>query len=148
MDYKIVTLPSPILRTKNAQIKIFDNKLTVLVEDMFVAMKKANGVGLAAPQIGLNLQLFVVDDGQNKYALANPKFSFKSKEQNILDEGCLSVPGQIINVKRSVKVRVKGIDVYSKKPIIIKAKGLLARILQHEIDHLNGTLIVDKDKND
>lgn len=143
MVYSLTVLPSSILRSPNASITVFDAELRTLVDDMFETMVAANGVGLAAPQIGKNLLLFVADDGHQRVAMANPVITFSSKEKKGQEEGCLSIPGEIVDVMRAAKVHVKGIDPLTGDPMTIKAKGLLARILQHEIDHLNATLIVD-----
>lgn len=143
MVHPLTTVPNPILRMHNADITVFDDALRNLVFDMFETMVHAKGVGLAAPQIGKNLRLFVADDGKQRLAIANPEITFSSKEKKYMEEGCLSIPGHTVDVPRPIKVRVNGIDALTGVPVVIKAKGFLAKILQHEIDHLNATLIAD-----
>lgn len=139
------------LRKKTAE---FDFKKSnkkdnlLLISDMKKIMQKADGVGLSANQIGLNLKLFVAQvpdkDGNMKfYAIFNPKIEKISEEKNIFEEGCLSVPGKWGDVERPEKIIINGFDKLGK-PIKIKAWGFLARVFQHEIDHLNGKLFIDK----
>jgi peptide deformylase len=104
-------------------------------------MEYFKGIGLAAPQVGINKMLIVVDIGNGPIELANPEV-IESTGYDIKEEGCLSVPETIVNVKRSYKVIVKGMN-DKGKIVEIKTEGLLARVLQHEIDHLNGKLIID-----
>ena len=141
---KILYLPDARLRMVAKPIDTFDEQLQVLIENMFDTMYHAKGVGLAAPQIGVSLRLSVIDvTGEKKEQLViiNPEItsSHGSKE---FEEGCLSVPGAYDTVIRSEQVHVTALDRFGK-PIKIKADGLLAECLQHEIDHLNGKLFVD-----
>lgn len=117
-----------------------------LVKRMREAMKKANGIGLSANQIGLDLNVFVAQADGKFYAVFNPKITKKSEEIASLEEGCLSVPEVFGNVLRPEKIVLEGFDKNGKK-IKIKTWGLLARIFQHEVDHLNGSVFIDKTKD-
>jgi len=112
-----------------------------LFENMVFTMRAFNGIGLAAPQIGMSRQLIVVDTGESIIKLANPQI-IQAKGNDKMVEGCLSIPGADVEVKRRYKITLKGLN-EKGKTIEIKAKGLSARVLQHEIDHLKGKLIID-----
>jgi peptide deformylase len=141
---KIVTYPNKILRKKAQEIEnVLDPKIQELAKGMIKAMGKGKGIGLAAPQVGKSLSLITIDFQDNPLVLFNPKINFFSKKKEEAEEGCLSLPKQFGQVERSHKVRVKAVDSEGKK-IKFKAEGLFARVLQHEIDHLNGILIIDK----
>lgn len=147
--HKIIMIGDPILRQKAKKIHHFDPSLPKLVKDMFETMHNAQGIGLAAPQIARSIRLFVVecDDKETgkhyKVAMANPEIVKTEGEQIGLD-GCLSIPGYYgVNVRRANKVVVKGQDVHGK-PMKVLAEGLFAWALQHEIDHLNGVLYIDR----
>lgn len=118
-----------------------------LGEDMKATMEASNGIGLAAVQIGKNLNLFVIHkdiaETPEHLVLANPEIVFTSKGEHVMEEGCLSCPQQFGDVRRPEKVRVKAYSLDGKKQIF-KAKGMFAKVFQHEIDHLRGTLILDK----
>lgn len=116
-----------------------------LVKTMRQSMQEADGIGLSANQIGLNVKVFVAKVENKFYAVFNPEIVIASKETVNLDEGCLSVPGVYGAVERPARVTLKGTD-QNGKPLKIKAWGLLARVFQHEVDHLNGQLFVDKAK--
>lgn len=142
--HKILYLPDPRLRERSKPVVTFDNKLQTLIEDMFETMYEARGVGLAAPQIGIGLRLSVIDvegDRKNQIVIINPEI-VASEGEKLFDEGCLSVPGAYDSVLRAEKVTMKALD-RQGKPFEIKADGLLAECLQHEIDHLNGKLFID-----
>lgn len=142
--HKIIYLPDSRLREPNAPITTFDEKLQTLIEDMFETMYDAHGVGLAAPQIGINLRLSVVDvigDKKQQIVLANPEI-IESHGAVEYQEGCLSVPGAYDTVTRAEKVTVRALDRFGK-PFEMHAEGLLGECFQHEIDHLNGKLFVD-----
>ncbi|GHO48266.1 peptide deformylase [Ktedonospora formicarum] len=146
--YPIVMLGDPILRQKAKRISRFDNSLHKLAKDMFETMHANNGAGLAAPQIGLSIRMFVVelDDPKTekhyKIAMTNPEIIKTNGEQIGLD-GCLSIPGYYgVNVRRADRVVVKGQDL-NGKPMRVTAEGYFAWALQHEIDHLNGILYLD-----
>ena len=134
----------PVLRQKAKRVRARDSSIPQLIEDMFETMYDAPGVGLAAPQIGIPLQVIVLDTPPvEPFALLNPQIIKRSGERR-LDEGCLSVPGFRGEITRSVKVLVKGIDPATGKEVRIRAENdLLAEALEHEIDHLNGILYID-----
>ncbi|ERT59452.1 peptide deformylase [Peptoniphilus koenoeneniae] len=132
----------PILRKRSREVTKIDDRVKILIEDMFETMDDADGVGLAAPQVGILKRIIVIDDGEeNRLALINPEFIEESGEQ-IGPEGCLSVPGKQGTVKRFNKVKVKYLS-ENQEECQIEAEGFLARILQHETDHLNGILYID-----
>jgi peptide deformylase len=149
---KIVTLPDPILRRKARTVTSFDSELQSLVEDMIETLRAAPGVGLAAPQVGISDRLIVVeypeDDEQEDapkklYIVVNPEIKDMSTETEMGIEGCLSIPGLHGEVDRALAVTVKGLTRHGQ-PVRIKAKGWLARIFQHEIDHINGVVFTDR----
>ncbi len=144
--HRIIYLPDPRLRCTNASITTFDKKLHTLIDDMFETMYDARGVGLAAPQIAVNLCLSVVDvvgnqDKKDQLVLVNPVIT-ATEGQAEYQEGCLSLPGAFDTVIRAEKVTVKALDRLGN-PFEITADGLLGECLQHEIDHLNGKLFLD-----
>ena len=155
---KIVTLPEPVLRRKAHAVTKFDKNLQALIDDMIETMREAPGVGLAAPQIGLSERLIVVEyyeheeDEENEenedapkkvWALLNPEVVKASEETLMGVEGCLSIPNLVGEVERHAAIQVRGLNRHGK-PMKIKAKGWLARIFQHEIDHLNGILFTER----
>jgi peptide deformylase len=137
----ILTAESPILRERTKKVSSYDASLGRLLDDMLETMRDAPGVGLAANQVGVPLQVAIIEiDGQIT-ELVNPQIVKTAGEQ--LDwEGCLSIPGYVAETPRYAKVTVKGRDRHGKE-IRLKGEELLARALQHEIDHLNGTLYID-----
>ncbi|GCF07161.1 peptide deformylase [Dictyobacter arantiisoli] len=140
---KIITTENPILRQKAKKIHRFDPSLQKLVDDMFETMREANGVGLAAPQIAQSIRVFVAEYDDRKVAVFNPEI-VKAEGEELGQEGCLSIPGYVgENIRRATKVVVKGQDVRGKA-IRVNAEGWFARILQHEIDHLDGILFIDR----
>ena len=139
---KIRTLPDPVLRLKAKRVTKIDASIQKLVDDMVDTMRAAPGVGLAAPQIGVSLRVAVIEiPGENVIALINPEV-IKRQGERVLEEACLSVPGYQGEIKRSVTVRVKAQDRQGKE-FRIKGEELLAQALEHETDHLNGTLYID-----
>ena len=151
---EIVTLPDPVLRKKARKISDFGPELQTLVDDMVETMREAPGVGLAAPQVGIPLQLIVVEYGEQDedqeieaprklYTIVNPEIIRVSDEQELGTEGCLSIPGFVGDVERPLAITLKGVN-RRGKPVRIKADGWLARIFQHEVDHLNGVLFIDR----
>jgi peptide deformylase len=133
----------PVLRQRASRVKKIDRSTLKLIDDMFETMYDAPGVGLAAPQIGVPLQIVVVDvhDG-NPFALINPDF-VKRSGRRTLDEGCLSVPGYRGSLERHSKVLVKGLNPEGKEVRIKAEDDLLAQCLEHELEHLQGTLYID-----
>ena len=141
---QILYYPDERLRKMSKPVEVFDDALQTLIEDMFETMYDANGVGLAAPQIGVNIRLSVVDvspDRNERQVFINPEIlAHHGKEK--YKEGCLSVPGALEIVERAQKVTVKALDRHGQ-PFEMECDGLLAECLQHEIDHLNGKLFID-----
>lgn len=133
-----------VLRKKSKTVDVFDNKLKILIEDMLDTMYEAEGVGLAAPQVGILKKIVVIDIGDETgvHVLINPEITSKSGSQ-IGDEGCLSVPGVFEEVERPNIVTVKAQNENGEN-ITLTGEGFLARAICHELDHLEGTLFVDK----
>ncbi len=146
----IRTYPDPVLRTKTERVEKIDGSLDRLIQDMIETMRAAPGVGLAANQVGVSLQLAVIDLSTREnveqrhplYVIINPEI-VSSEGSLVEEEGCLSIPDYSEKVKRAAKVKVRAQD-RTGKPFEIEAEGLLAKALQHEIDHLNGLLFVDR----
>ena len=137
----IVKVGDDVLKKKCREVTVFDDKLWVLLDDMLETMKEANGVGLAAPQVGILRRVAVIDVGEGPIELVNPVItSVRGKQREV--EGCLSVPGQWGYVTRPAKVKVTALNRYGKE-FKIEGTELLARALCHEIDHLNGTVFLD-----
>jgi len=152
---EIVKFPDPFLRLKAKPVKKFDKELQTLIDDMYETMINEPGVGLAAPQIGESLRLVVIEYAEEpeeegapepkpkRYVLVNPEIIEKSEEMVEGIEGCLSVPGLIGKVDRHEKITVKALTRHGK-PQKVKAEGWMARIIQHEMDHLDGILYIDR----
>ena len=141
---EILKLGNPVLRSRCAPIEMFDDALSTLAEDMLETMRDAPGVGLAAPQVGRPIRLFVFDDGDGSSgAVCNPVIVWRSEETNEAEEGCLSIPGTYFPVVRATTVRVEAAD-RKGVPVSLDAEGFLARIFQHEIDHLDGIMFIDR----
>lgn len=138
----IVKIGDPILETRAQEVPRITKKITKLVEDMIETMYEANGAGLAAPQVGVNKRIIVVDLGEGSVCLINPVVQSAQGEE-IDVEGCLSIPERWVYVKRAAEIEVTGLN-EKGKPVRVKAEGFLARALQHEIDHLDGILILDR----
>ena len=132
----------PVLKQIAEPVEFVNKKIRQLLDDMAETMYKTDGVGLAAPQVNVSKRIIVLDDGNGLIEVINPEIVKKEGSQVGL-EGCLSVPELFGDVERYDKIEVHGINRNNKK-IKIKAKGFLARIFQHEIDHLNGILFVEK----
>ncbi|MBI2450771.1 MAG: peptide deformylase [Parcubacteria group bacterium] len=144
MVREILKEPNPLLRKKSeAVLDASKKEIQDLISDMKETMKKAEGVGLAAPQIGINLRVAVMEVNQHSYVIINPEIKKLSNEKIISEEGCLSVPDIWGLVERSKKIIIKG---QNEKGEFVKiyGSGLLARVIQHELDHLNGILFIDK----
>lgn len=147
MILDIKKFPNEILRKKAEPVTEFNEELHKLLDDMFETMYEAKGLGLAAPQVGLSKRLFVLDDmtgedGKNPMEIINPEF-IKKEGEILEEEGCLSVPGEYAYVKRYMYVTVKYQDRYGNEKVV-EAADRLSRILQHESDHLEGTLFIDR----
>lgn len=139
---EVVRYGNPVLRQRAEEIKEIDEGIKALIERMYVVMAEVQGLGLAGPQVGVSKRVFTYDVGEGPHAMINPKV-VKSSGEEIGSEGCLSMPGLQGDVARAEKVTVSGIDENGEK-VKIKAEGLLARVFQHEIDHLDGTIFIDK----
>jgi len=144
---KIIIEPDPILRIKSENLDKVDNALRKLMDDMLETMYAAPGIGLAAVQIGILKRLIVIDiskgeEKKNPLFLINPKIKYKSEKTSIYEEGCLSLPGHFAEIERPAECHVDYLD-YNGKEKSIKADGLLATCVQHEIDHLDGVLFID-----
>ena len=148
---EIVSVPNPVLRRKALPVTKFDDNLQTLITDMIETMRAAPGVGLAAPQVGVSLRVIVVEYTTNEedesapkklYAVVNPELKVTNPETEIGVEGCLSVPGLLGEVERTLQVTIKGLN-RKGQPTRIKASGWLARIFQHEVDHLDGVIFTD-----
>lgn len=156
---EIVYLPNPILRKKAKPVTKFDKDLQTLIDDMIDTLREAPGVGLAAPQINLPMQLAVIEYAEGEddeerpedapppekklYVIINPEITKVSDEKVLGIEGCLSIPGLIGEVERHEAIQVKALNRHGN-PVKLKVDGWMARIFQHEIDHLNGVLFTDK----
>lgn len=134
--------PDPILKKKCARVEEVTAQDKKLIEDMFEIMYQNQGVGLTAPQVGVLKQIVVIDVGSGPRVLINPKI-IKKEGKELSEEGCLSLPGISLKIKRAKEVEVEALD-QSGRPLKIRAAGLLSHCLQQEIDHLQGILIIDK----
>lgn len=135
-------LPDPALRQKAKRVRNIDGSIQRLIDDMIETMQAAPGVGLAAPQVGVQLRVIVFAlPGEEVVALLNPEVVKRSGER-LVEEGCLSIPGYQGEIKRSLSVTVKGRDRQGRQ-VRIRARDLLAEIIEHEIDHINGVLYID-----
>jgi peptide deformylase len=152
----IVTIPDKGLRAKNYPVTRFDADLQQLIDDMIETLREANGVGLAAPQVGRQMRLAVIetlpdeDEEGNEiegtrelFIIINPEIFWTSRETTKGIEGCLSIPGYVGEVERAESIRVRGLDRHGRK-LRLRLYDWTARIFQHEIDHLNGVLYIDK----
>lgn len=148
---EIVTLPNDVLRRKARVVTDFGPELQSLIDDMVETMRAAPGVGLAAPQVNVSQRVIVVEFGDEDdeevprklHVVVNPRIKRPSRDQELGQEGCLSIPGLIGDVQRSMSATVLGQNRRGHK-VKIKAEGWLARIFQHEVDHINGILFIDK----
>jgi peptide deformylase len=152
----ITTLDDPVLRRQTNAVMRFDRETQQLIDNMIETMREANGVGLAAPQVGLPLRLAVVEtlpkfdaegneepDSRQLFVIANPEIVWMSREMVDGIEGCLSIPGYVGEVARHQRIRVRAQDRFGNK-MRLQLGGWTARIFQHEIDHLNGVLYIDR----
>ncbi len=140
---KVIIYGNPVLRKKAKKIKNIDKNITQLIKEMFKIMhtNTPQGIGLAAPQIGISIALFVYELDNDRGALINPEI-IEKKGQEVGEEGCLSVPGIFGPVNRAEEVVASALNMKGKK-VFLKANGLKARVFQHETDHLNGILFTD-----
>ncbi|MGW4370216.1 peptide deformylase [Nocardia takedensis] len=133
----------PILRARAEEVTEFDRELRQLVTDLTDTMYDDGGVGMAAPQIGVGLRVFVYDTHDAEGHLINPTYTVVGDEEQVGPEGCLSIPGVRYDTRRALRVRASGFDV-TGAPVEFAAEGLLARCVQHETDHLDGVLFLDR----
>jgi len=146
---RIALLGEEVLRERGVEVEAFDDELRSLVSDMQATMYYAEGIGLAAPQIGVSLRVCVLDlrdeddPPAGRWVLVNPVIVESSDEEDKAPEGCLSIPDMEDVVTRPARVTVQGLDAEGD-PVEVEAEGLLARALQHEIDHLDGVLFIDR----
>jgi len=152
---KIITLPNEILRKRSKEVDrkfVLLKKTQKLIEEMLITMKTADGVGLAAPQVGESIRLCVINQTadkinlKNDLVLINPVWKKTSIKKDVMEEGCLSVPKTYGKVKRYIKIKVEALN-EKGEPISFLASDLLARVIQHEVDHLDGVLFIDKAKD-
>jgi peptide deformylase len=140
----VIKMDNPVLHQKAKRVKKIDDSIQKLIDNMIETMYDIEGIGLAAPQVGVPLQVVVIQlpDEEDAITLINPEVVKISEETEMMTEGCLSLPGYNGEVKRSTSITVKARD-RQGKPIRIKGEGLLAQVLQHETDHINGIVFVD-----
>ncbi len=145
---KIITNPNLMLRQKAKPIKdVSDKEIVKLIPQLTEALIKYDGVGIAAPQVGYSVRMIAIKYKDDTLTMINPKIAKKSILKEIDEEGCLSVPNVYGEVKRCKKITVKFYDPAAKKNRVMTGEGLFARVVQHEIDHLDGILFIDKAKN-
>lgn len=139
---EVIIYPDPVIKKKSESLEEVNEEIKKLIEDMAETMYASRGVGLAAVQIGVLKRIIVVNVGEGLIAMVNPEI-LENEGESQMEEGCLCLPGVLIDVKRSEKVKVKGLNEKGEE-VVVDAEGLLARAFQHEVDHLNGILIIDK----
>jgi len=140
--YSIRVVGDPVLRQRAAEVTDIDGRLVKLADDMIVTMYEAPGVGLAAPQVGVEKRLFVYDVGEGAKTLVNPEI-VESDGEWVFEEGCLSVPGLSWEIVRPKQVHLRGVDLDGNE-VSIEADELLARCFEHELDHLDGILVLER----
>ena len=141
---KILKYPNPALRNKAKKVKDPENEsVKNLINDMKITLGEAQGMGLAATQVGTPLRICLIRDEENILALINPRIVSYSKNKVQMDEGCLSFPEKFMAIKRPEKIKTRYLN-EKGKCVKMKAEGIIARVIQHEIDHLDGILIVDR----
>jgi peptide deformylase len=139
---QIITYPDPILRRQAEPVNFQDESLSELLEDMQEIMYQDDGVGLAAPQIGVSKRIIVIDGGMGLIQMINPKIIKTGDDREAVEEGCLSVPDIRVTIARPTQITIEGLN-EKGEPVCYDVDGLLARIFQHENDHLDGKLIID-----
>ncbi len=141
---EIVTLGEPVLGLKAAPVTEFDAALAEFIEEMYEAMSRGKGIGLAAPQVSRSIRLFVTGlDDDKLRVFVNPEIVLTSQEECDIEEGCLSIPGLYTKVRRPSMIKMQAFN-EKGRPFVLEAEGMLARVLQHEYDHLEGKLFVDR----
>jgi peptide deformylase len=145
---RILIAPHPLLKLKARPVETVDDEIRRLMDDMLETMYRAPGIGLAAPQVGVSLRVVVVDLAKKDeppapLRLVNPEITWRSEEQVVMEEGCLSLPEQFAELARPAAIRLAYRDEQGE-PRSLEADGMLARCLQHEVDHLDGILFVDR----
>ncbi len=141
---EILTLGEAILEQKAAPVVDFDTALAEFIEEMYEAMKRGKGIGLAAPQVGRSVRVFVTGlDDDKLRVFVNPEIVLTSQEECDIEEGCLSIPGLYTKVRRPSMIKMQAFT-EKGRPFVLEAEGMLARVLQHEYDHLEGKLFVDR----
>ncbi len=143
MVKQILKYPNPILKKKSLEIDEINEEIKALAKEMAEIMFENQGVGLAAPQLGILKRIIVVKGEKGAAAFINPKIIQKSKATEVAEEGCLCLPGIFLKIKRAKKIEITATNLAAEK-IQFQAEGTVARVLQHEIDHLDGILIIDK----
>jgi len=143
LKIKIIKYPESVLRKKCEEIEKITEEIKELIGDMKRIMIENKGIGLAAPQIGESKRIIVIMTEKGPEAFVNPKIIDKSQETEIMEEGCLSFPGLFFKIKRAKDIKIKATNI-NGNTVEISADGMLARIFQHEIDHLDGILFVDR----
>ena len=143
MNKRIVEYPNPILRKKAIVIKEITDEVKRLAKDMKEIIMEKDGIGLAAPQVGASKRLIAVFLKDKPEVFLNPKILRKSRKTNIIEEGCLSFPGLFLKIKRAKDIDLEYLNLNGER-IKMKVEGLLARVFQHEIDHLDGILFIDR----
>jgi len=148
---EVIIVPHPTLRKKAAKVSEFGSEIQQLIDDMIATLHERSGAGLAAPQVNVSQQVIIVEYGNDEdeeipptlYVTINPKITRFSQQLVNGAEGCLSIPGLMGEVERAEEITVEGLDRYGK-PLKMKLRGWVARIFQHEIDHINGILFTDR----
>ena len=141
---KVYKLGEDILRVKATPLTEVTDETRVLIDDMFATMHEKNGIGIAGPQVGIDKRIFVIElDDEVKHVFINPQITATSEETSMYEEGCLSIPGVYESIERPVKVTVQALN-RDGKLFTLDADGLLARAIQHETDHLDGILFIDR----
>jgi peptide deformylase len=146
---EVVKFGEPVLRSAASPVAEFDDDLAAEADRMIGLMRDAIGVGLAATQLGTlrRMLVFQVGSEAEPTVLVNPEIEWRSEDATTAEEGCLSLPGVIVDVERPLHVRARGVDVHGE-PFSLEASGLEARVIQHEVDHLDGVLMIDRTERD
>lgn len=145
---KVVRHPDPFLRERSGEVDpetISFSDVQQFIDDMIATMWQEDGVGLAAPQVGHHQRIIVITQDKEAIPLINPEITYRSFRKDIVEEGCLSVPGFYGSVRRSISIHVRALN-RNGEEVRFKAEGLAARIVQHEVDHLDGILFIDRAK--